>query len=387
MKKLYKGFLMAVLLIGFLYQSATATERDTVTINLGNNSKVVIQFKDKDELKRITQYDINQMLKDLSISVDSTEDAANLKIEDETGTRYLSDTTISSEIRENEEFDEYEEDKGEWNDKEGDDDIDVSIRLGGFEFHVEGDKDEIEREVEDWDDGDLRIKKDEYEEERRGKNSNHFYVDFGMNNYLQKGKFPSSNAAYAVKPWGSWYVALNSVHRSAISGPLFLEWGAGVSWYNFKLENQEFQISEGIDMTEYIEPADLKGIKSKLTSSYFNLSFVPVLDFGRGKKKVRTYGSGSFKISQRKQLGFRVGAGIYGGYRIGSHSKFISKNTESGRDTDKDRDSFFLQNWRYGVRAQLGFKGTDLFVNYDLNELFEDGQNPKLNAISFGLIL
>jgi hypothetical protein len=53
----------------------------------------------------------------------------------------------------------------------------------------------------------------------------------------------------------------------------------------------------------------------------------------------------------------------------------------------KDKDSFFLNNFRYGVRLQVGYRSTDLFFNYDLNDLFSTGKGPSLNAFSFGVTL
>ena len=81
---------------------------------------------------------------------------------------------------------------------------------------------------------------------------------------------------------------------------------------------------------------------------------------------------------------FRIGLGPYIGYRISSHSKLVYK--DDGREKEKDRDSFYLNNFRYGARLQIGYRSTDLFFNYDINELFEEGKGPKLNAFSFGVI-
>ena len=59
---------------------------------------------------------------------------------------------------------------------------------------------------------------------------NHFKIDLGTNNYLENNDFPdANNALYSVKPFGSWYVALNSINKSNIAGPLFVEWGGGFS--------------------------------------------------------------------------------------------------------------------------------------------------------------
>ena len=40
---------------------------------------------------------------------------------------------------------------------------------------------------------------------------------------------------------------------------------------------------------------------------------------------------------------------------------------------------------RFNHFSQL-LSATDLFFNYDLNELFAEGKGPKLNAFSFGVI-
>jgi len=73
------------------------------------------------------------------------------------------------------------------------------------------------------------------------------------------------------------------------------------------------------------------------------------------------------------------------GYRIASKTKLVYE--ENGeREKEKDRDNFYLNNLRYGLRIQIGVRSTDLFVNYDMNELFAKDKGPKLNAVSFGLI-
>ncbi|MFN8887027.1 MAG: hypothetical protein ACK5WF_06180, partial [Cyclobacteriaceae bacterium] len=54
---------------------------------------------------------------------------------------------------------------------------------------------------------------------------------------------------------------------------------------------------------------------------------------------------------------------------------------------ERHHDPYFLNNIRYGIRAQFGFRGTDFFFNYDMNDLFVAGKGPQLNAFSFGITL
>ena len=212
-----------------------------------------------------------------------------------------------------------------------------------------------------------------------------FQIDLGINDYLENGSSPAnSNAPYEVRPWGSWYIALKSVQETQISGVLHLNWGADISWYNFKFQDESLRLiesPEGIAFDPSNEALDFR--KSKLTASYVNASVVPMLRFGDQRRRHRRWRDWEFNGKSR---GFSIGAGMYAGYRILSYAKYVTK--ENGdRKRDKDRDGFFLNNFRYGVRGQIGFRGLEVFFNYDLNELFADDRGPELNAFSFGVVL
>jgi hypothetical protein len=130
----------------------------------------------------------------------------------------------------------------------------------------------------------------------------------------------------------------------------------------------------GIQFVEDMRDVNFK--KSKLSASYVHASLVPIVDFGGHSRKSRFWDG--------YNNSFRIGLGPYVGYRISSHSKLVYK--DDGREKEKDNDSFYLNNFRYGLRLQLGYRSTDLFFNYDLNELFSEGKGPKLNAFSFGVV-
>jgi len=99
-----------------------------------------------------------------------------------------------------------------------------------------------------------------------------------------------------------------------------------------------------------------------------------------------------FSYNSRSRLwnyhgdGFRIGAGGYTAFRIASQTKFVYK--ENGdKQTDKDSSNIYLNNFRYGLRFQIGFRGVDLFANYDISPLFSKDRGPELNAFSFGFTL
>ena len=82
----------------------------------------------------------------------------------------------------------------------------------------------------------------------------------------------------------------------------------------------------------------------------------------------------------------KIGVGGYIGYRVGSYRKI---KYEDGKK-EKQKGSFGLNDFRYGLTAELGKrKGLTFFLRYDLSEMFKSDQvNAKgLQAWSVGLRL
>jgi len=373
--KLYQ-YILTVIISTFVVQVfAGVNPADTVIIELDNNTRIIIYVENEEGLKELENYDLNSMLRDLNMTIDSSgSDTRNLVIEDESGENYLSDTTIV-----------FDETNGVTYDEHGDDEFKINLWNYRITTKIK-DWDEYEDEFDDWEDGPDFNKTTRIEE---GPNSfSKIAIEFGMNNYLENGDFPDANAApYAVRPWGSWYVGLGWSRANYVSRSFLFEWGGNFTWYNFKLEDDDIVIQKGPEMVEFNSLAsEYSGLKSKLTASYFNVNFVPMFDFSGNKRKVKSLESGSVKIENYKKQGFKFGVGVYGGYRLGSHSKIKYKN-DGDTDKDKEHNSFYLNNWRYGLRMRMGIKSLDVFVNYDLNDLFSEGRGPELNAFSFGIIL
>lgn len=326
--------------INFIPKAQSKPAADSVVINVGTASKITILIRDKKDLETLKQYNFQTLMSDLITKMEA-KDTTSMK----PAITYVNQTSPAPTIETKTEIEE------NWNRPE--------------------EKEKIASNYS------TEEKKSKY---YRGTHQS-ISFDIGTNNYLTDGKFPTSEL-HTVRPWGSWYIAVNSVHRTRVAKTFFLEWALGLSQYNFKFQNDAIQLTKdpgGILFAVDARDSDPKidFIKSKLSATFINASFVPVLDFGGNNRKPVLFDG-------RRSDSFRMGFGPYAGYRIDSFTRQVFKD-DGDKKKDKDRDNYYLNNFRYGLRLQLGFKDTDLFFNYDLNELFTSGKGPKLNAFSFGV--
>jgi hypothetical protein len=333
--------ILTVALILITSAAAVAQKTDTVVVELAKTSRMVFTIKDKSDLEQLKQYDFQALFNDILAKLEKNDSVV----------------LIVDPIREEPVVTQNAPEHSEtW----ASNDYPTSHRT----------------DYEDDDD-------DNNDDERYTRRVRHrgtkqtFNVDLGISSYVENGKFPDEQGApYAVRPWGSWYIGLTSVQRTSLSKNFYLEWGLGVSWYNFKFQNDKTLVvkdSLGLNFNE--DTRDVSFIKSKLGVTYINASLVPMFTVGgqRYGRKWRSYNTG-----------FRIGAGPYVGYRIASSTKQVYKE-DGDRERDRNRDNFYLNNLRYGVRAQIGIRSADFFFAYDMNELFSSGKGPKLNAFSFGV--
>lgn len=352
MKKIFASIGLFTLCI--LTSSFAQKKADTVVIRVGEASKVIFAIHDKKDLETLKHYNFQSLMEDMITKLDK-RDSTQLK---KPVTSYLKDTVVDKVVTSSE-------------------------ATSSEEWPTEADRARY-REGNRKNNNDRFVN---YSSSSNSKNNynrrtySSFNIDLGTNNYLENGKFPDdANSVYTVRPWGSWYVALNSIQRTRLANKFYLEWGGGVSWYNFKFQNDKALLTkDDVKSTFSADARNYDFNKSKLTVVYVNFSLVPMLDFGGNNRKPGLF-------SGRHSRGFRVGAGPYVGYRIDSYTKQVY-SINGDEKVERHHDPYYLNNIRYGVRFQFGFKGTDFFINYDMNDLFVANKGPQLNAFSFGITL
>lgn len=355
-----------ILVLASYVLQASPVEQDTIILRLGNNEEVMIISKSNNEVELLKAYDMNAILQDLQRSNDSTQQGSiYIEIQDQTGQKYDFEEEESRNLTLEEKLERLEQKMARVN-RQGSSDQSSQ----GHSVHT----------TSSYSSSSSSSSTSHSRYRRQGTHSTMMF-DFGLNNYVSNGAFPDdTDELYAVKPLASWNIALGITNTTRIAGPLFLEWGTNVNWYNFKFQNARTRMEKNDSGVEFYEDMDvIDPRKSKFVVPYLNAQLVPMLQFGKARR------DGWFPLDRDEDSGFRMGVGGYAGYRVGSRHKNVFK-TEGDRERVKDKTNYYVNNWRYGVRFQLGFRSFDFYANYDLNELFVAGKGPELNAFSFGIM-
>lgn len=230
-----------------------------------------------------------------------------------------------------------------------------------------------DRDEDHWSRDERNDDDENYAEKKEGKKkdtgSGRFFPrsDFGMYIGLNNWAKGSTNGS-SLDTWGARYFAL-SLRRNAtlINGKkvdLALSYGPEVVWNNFMFEENNTVQMSGKQVVFKDFGQSLR--KSKLVVPTLNIPIMFNLGFEEAK--------------------FRIGFGGYIGYRIGGYSKI----KYDGGKKEKVKGSYGLNDFRYGLTAELGKrKGATFFFRYDLNEMFKSDQiNAKgLQAWSVGIRL
>jgi hypothetical protein len=335
--------LMAIVQIGFASNGLPSIDNkitsDSVIVEFGKSGRVVIIVNNKEDFERLKSMNINEIIRELDLKENGdTGELTIVQIQKKDG-------TSKDIVRVNE------------------DGMETEVTIGGIRVLVdetgENTKVKIESGLKKKSDPPFRT---------------YFIIDLGVNNYLNAdGGFPSSDKPYAVKGWGSWNVGLNWMAAQRISKGFYWNFGIGFQFYNFKFENRDFQAVRGDDQIEFLNRNDVDGFKSKISASYVTAMTMLELDFGR--------------MNDDGRKGMRIALGPYAGYRLGGQSKYVYRELDdSGRKKDKQNTGLYLQNFRYGLRGEIGVGRVTFFSTYDLNELFQAEKGPELNPITFGIV-
>ena len=217
-KFLLSIILLFIILIVCVTMANAQQASDTVIVELAKTSRVIFTIKDRNDLEILKHYDFQQLFQDVLLKLEKNDTTSLAK----------RDSTETNQVVAADDSDDDENNDNDWRDRRNDDDDDDNDVNYNWKDHIHGNR---------W-----------------GRTWQSFNFDLGTNNYLADGSFPDNdNALYSVRPWGSWYLAASSIQRTRLGSKLFIEWGVGLSWYNFKFQKDNIQIVKDNTGIQFVE--------------------------------------------------------------------------------------------------------------------------------------
>ncbi|NQU85508.1 MAG: outer membrane beta-barrel protein [Mariniphaga sp.] len=208
--------------------------------------------------------------------------------------------------------------------------------------------------------------------------SGHFAgIDFGLNTFLN-----SNYSNYNPEDYGFMdndLIRSNSLLINLINQSIGLQrnrntiglvTGLGLQLQSYRL-NKNTTISQEafgkvIPKTLFFDDNQ----KSKLSISYLVAPLLAEFQF-----PIRHYANRLY-----------FSAGVYGGLRIGSHTK-IKYRVEKQKEKLKTPDNFSIYKFKYGIMVRAGYRWINVFATYDLTPLYKEGKGPELIPFTFGVTL
>ncbi|MDU0370039.1 outer membrane beta-barrel protein [Hymenobacter endophyticus] len=354
-----------------------ATNDDTIVVKLPNQASMTLFVKNKAQLRELRQYKLDSLLVLLDGYITQAEAAGkNSKSEQVTMEFYPAKEQPGKQVPEQIRI--TVRNQGPGAKTKSADHVDVTLgRVFGVtvDESTDGGSDRVSVRVgataasDSIRNAQRQAKREEYQ--NRAVHSN-FNIDLGLNALVDKGA-DANGVTPELRPIASRYVSLNwhyDIRLGEKGSVLYLRTGPELAFNNYMLDgNYQFTNTNGVTTLSKAE-AGRSLEKSKLAVTSINLPLMPMLNFQDKKGK----------------NAFRIGAGGFVGYRLGSHTK-LKYEQDGNTKKDKDRGSYNLEDFQYGVQGLVGIRGINLFAKYNLNDTFKNNRGPQAQTFSFGLSL
>lgn len=162
--------------------------------------------------------------------------------------------------------------------------------------------------------------------------------------------------------------------------------GLGIEFLNYKLSSNNTLLFNGDSTyTVALDQADLR--KNKLRQIGVRLPLM--LEFNTARAKLpanaeELRGRPDWPLGRKDN--FHLAAGLVGSWYFDTMYK--QKYSEGGRTVrHRSKDDYNLLPYRLAARAQIGIGSLNLFAEYALTPMFEEGTAPGLRALNVGLTL
>ncbi len=197
-------------------------------------------------------------------------------------------------------------------------------------------------------------------------------LEIGMNGYLNSdnnNNLPSAYSFLDLKQEKSWSIGINALEQNInlIRNRFGITTGLGFQMNNYRFANNIKLTTDSATIFGFNDTTH-NYTKSKLNVNYFTL---PLLF--------------EYQTNSRsKANSFHIAVGGIFGVRVGSHTKMVYADGGKKEKT-KSRDDFHLNPIKYEATVRIGWGKLDLFANYALSTLFENGEGPEMYPFTAGI--
>lgn len=367
--------LMAVLLGGLnkAHASSASTRtlyKDTIVVRLPNQATLTLTVRDAAQLRQMKNYHLDSLTSRLATYITQAEKAAQSATTDQVTLQFYPDKdqpgkNLPEQIR-------ITTRKKTANNNR----VDVILnKTFGVTVTTDEAGSKSYNKTEGRSKEERQAKRDStrFQQITRNRTSSNFILDLGLNVLVNQkdGLGGGQDAALDLRTVGSRYVNIGVDWETRLGGkrsPVAVVLGPEFAFNNYMLTaNNKWVSTNGVTSVAK-ETSNRQFLKSKLATSSVNLPLMLQL-------KLR---DSHFKPT------FRLGAGGFVGYRLGSHTK-IKYISEGNTDKDKNDGSYNLENFQYGAQGTIGYGGLELFAKYNMNDLFKNNAGPQAQVLSFGL--
>lgn len=232
------------------------------------------------------------------------------------------------------------------------------------------DRDDDWTEDRDWEEDDYDYRQKQEEKRDRKSDVDLLGLDIGFTNYFANGVYGTEAAIPELdlvpfRPGGHVALHLLPTRVSMIgNGAVNLKTAITVDWNNYHLTN-DVTILEGQEQLTF-DSTGVSFSKNKLMVRYAQIPLML-----------------NINTDPQNDDGVSISFGVYGGVLWRARTKQVSE--EMGKV--KINGEYNLNPFRYGLMARIDFKWFDFYMNYNLSELFAEGNNPSTQTFVAGINL
>lgn len=174
--------------------------------------------------------------------------------------------------------------------------------------------------------------------------------------------------------------------------------GLGLSWNNYRFTGSTFLTPDSANLKGFYmvntDGTKLSLRKTKLTAMYLTIPLIFEMQTNQPRKINRFYfGIGilaNIRLSTHTKVYFNEANKNYQLYDLSTDQVMPTTYTtpnSNDRNIVKNHNSFYLQPFKFDATVRFGYGIINLFVNYQLNTMFQKDRGPELYAWTAGITL